>query len=175
MNELLHQTLSLRASGHVRRWHTLSHLGQQTVAEHSAQALTILFMLHPAPSVNLIKTVLFHDHAERYVGDVPAPVLYANEEYRAVYDEMEMSFFQNEMPFVYDAIADLNDEDRLWAKGVDILELILWCEDQIMLGNQHAKIVGARGKKYLREKRGMPDEILAFLETFEEEGMRSFA
>lgn len=98
MRNRFDETLSLRASGHVRRWHTIRTITQQTVAEHSGQALTLLLQLHPDPSFNLIRALLWHDSAERVVGDVPSPALRADIVYRDAYEHAERVVFVTQHP-----------------------------------------------------------------------------
>src|SRR5690606_17115019 len=126
------EALSLRASGHTTRWHTIHHLKRQTVSEHSAQALNLLLILHENPTVDLIKAVLWHDSAERVVGDLPAPALRGNPRLREEYKSAEACFFStHDTP--YRAFLSLSAEDQAWLRGVDILELYLWCHDEMML------------------------------------------
>ncbi len=183
------QALSLRASGYVKRWHTFQHLGQaQTNAEHSAQALSLLFLLYPqhseedhtngctsrcGPSMNLVKSLLWHDHAERVVGDVPAPVRRANPEFAAMYEAAEEDFFEKHSR-VWHAMCELTIHEREWLKAIDTLELLCWCYDQVMLGNRHAEIVRHRAQEYLMTSEVTPVEVREFVQYISGE-YRSFA
>lgn len=168
------EILSLRASGYTKRWHTLQHLGQaQTVAEHSAQALSLLLLLHPNPSMDLVKAVLWHDSAERVVGDVPAPVRRKNALLSSVYEQAEEQFFHDEAPTAADALDELDLDDRAWLKAVDVLELLLWCYDQIMLGNSHCEIVANRAMTYLSGE-DIPGPVREFVAATKN-NRRSFA
>lgn len=175
MRETVNELLSLRASGGTKRWHTLPVINGQTVAEHSGQCLTILFMLHPSPSMNLVRALLWHDSAERAVGDVPSPALRANDIYRDAYESAELDFLMRHHPMAYHSMANLDAEERAWLKAVDRLELILFMSDQAMLGNQHATIVLNRALGYVRDDRTTPREVIDFMVALEDEGSRSFA
>ena len=67
------RVLAAREGGNVLRCHTVPHHGQYSVGKHSYDALSLLLLLHPNPSMNLVKATLWHDCAERFVGDMPAP------------------------------------------------------------------------------------------------------
>jgi 5'-deoxynucleotidase YfbR-like HD superfamily hydrolase len=156
------EILEMRAAGYVTRYHTLRHLGSQNDAEHSAQALVLLMMLHPNPSKNLIWAVLCHDMAELYAGDSPAPALRLNDKFREGYHEVEATTFRNVFPSANAAITTLTAEELNWLKAVDRLELVLWCRDQIEMGNTHAAPVESRGKQYLLQN-NPPAEVTQFL------------
>src|SRR5690349_19381109 len=62
----------LRDGGQVRRWH-VERMPEQSVAEHSHGVAVILCFICE-PSALLLKAALFHDLAEKQVGDMPAPI-----------------------------------------------------------------------------------------------------
>lgn len=163
---------SLRASGHVKRWHVVHNINQQTVAEHSAQAVSLLLLLHPNPSVDLIKAMLWHDCAERHVGDMPAPVRRAAPNLATEYERAEQDFIELHVtPF--SAMARLTEEDWRWLKAIDTLELFLYCHDEMMLGNQHFAIIEKRARGYLATAgASVPIEVTQFVARFQS---KSFA
>lgn len=136
--------LSLRASGYVRRWHTIHTLRDQTVALHSGQAVSLLLCLHPSPSLNLIKAIQWHDCSERIVGDAPSPGLRAFPKYRAMYEELEMVVALRDHPPMHDALRDLTDEERRWLRAIDVLEAFLFSREEIKLGNEEFGVVSGR-------------------------------
>lgn len=169
---------SLRASGHTRRWHTFPHLGDsQTVAEHSGQAVSLLLLLHPSPSVSLIKALMWHDTAERIAGDVPAPIRRMNPDFAEHYELVEAKIHDEHHPSVARAMASLTIEELTWLKAIDVLELVMHCHDMWMLGNRHALIVRDRGVGYLENERKTPPIVLEFLNHYltQDGGPRSFA
>jgi 5'-deoxynucleotidase YfbR-like HD superfamily hydrolase len=170
------EILSLRASGHTKRWHTLQIIGEQTVAEHSAQAVSLLFMLYPGdPSTNLTKALLWHDSSERYVGDSPAPARRDNPEFSRSYEAVEHIFMLAAHPFAFHALSLLTDTERAWLKAIDVLELLLFCGDQSLLGNTHLNVVAGRALNYLRTDTNTPKEVLEFVDEYQDHGPRSFA
>lgn len=174
---LFEQVESLRASGHVARWHVFPQLGsRQTVAEHSGQAVSLLLLLHPGPSLSLIKAMLWHDSAERIVGDVPAPVRRQFPEYSEIYEKIEVLVHDQHHPAVSRAMTDLTIEECQWLKAIDVLELVMHCHDLEMLGNRHAAIARNRACDYLKNDPNTPKIVLEFLQHYftQDGGPRSF-
>lgn len=155
----------LRYALRVKRWHTMPNIQGQTVGEHSAQAVSLLLLLHTAPSVNLISAMLWHDAGERGVGDMPAPIRRANPELNHAYCSAEEDFIEREYPRVGRVLAALTEEEYHWLKAIDVLELVLYCADEFHLGNQHAQTVARRGLEYLTESSTTPIEVLAFVKN----------
>lgn len=142
---------TLRQAGYVRRWHTAQHvIGSQNDAEHSAQALTILFMLHPTPSVNLCKVMLWHDMGELWVGDSPSwPALRQNEDLRIAYKAAESRQIAINYPSLNEALGKLTEDDQQWIRECDLLELCMFCLDQIQAGNNNFRSIFERGIEFL--------------------------
>lgn len=113
---------SIYGSGNVRRYHSnprMSWLGQ-TNADHQGRCVQLLLMLHPAPSVELIAAVAFHDVGERWVGDLPRPFKLRSPEVAEAHAEIEAEFLQRELG--WDAIGILEREDLAWLQLVDGVE-----------------------------------------------------
>jgi 5'-deoxynucleotidase YfbR-like HD superfamily hydrolase len=167
--------LSLRASGYVKRWHTIHTMREQSVASHSGQAVSLLLCLHPSPSLNLIKAVLWHDCSERVVGDAPSPGLRAFPEYRRMYEQLEMVVALRDHPSMYDAIVALNDDERQWLRAIDVLEAFLFSQEEVKLGNSQFSVVTGRLYDALNME-GTPAPVIAFRDWYLPEGRdRSFA
>lgn len=144
---LLDCICAAREGGHVQRVHGTPHIGEYTVGKHSFDALSILLVAHPNPTVNLIKAVLWHDVAERWVGDLPAPVLNAFPELKEAYERAEAQVQQQkglELP-------PLAPDEKLWLKLVDRVEFWLWCKDQLLLGNRHVEAMEQRTRELINE------------------------
>lgn len=154
------EILSLRASGLVKRWHVITTLREQTVAEHSAQALSLLLLLHPDPSIRLIKAILWHDSSELKCGDVPSPVRRENPELDAAYRRAERALAKKSHPSY--AEIELTLTEKQWLQAVDVLELWLHCHDETMLGNQHFYVIEQRAGAWL-EKCGV-QPVVEFVE-----------
>lgn len=169
------EILSLRSSGLVSRWHTVPTLHRQNVAEHSGQAVSLLLMLHPSPSLSLIKAMLWHDTSERYCGDVPAPVRRMNKTFSDMYEHVEELFMESDHPVAHKATQELTQSEREWLRAIDVLELILYCQDEVMLGNGRFGVICARAEGYLKNSHSTPVEVLNFLDWFHTNRTRSFA
>ena len=130
---VLRTILAAREAGNVLRCHTIPHHGEYSVALHCYNVVSLLFILHPDPSVNLIKAALWHDAGERWVGDIPAPAKWASPELDTASKVAEHiardKFGLNG--------GELSEEDRGWLGVLDALEFWFWCLDQEALGNQH--------------------------------------
>lgn len=127
---LITQVRATREAGTVRRCHIVPHHGQYNIAQHSYGAVSLLLLLHPEPSLNLIKAVQWHDVGERWLGDMPAPAKWSNPELGAVYEAAEERVLKT-----LGLLPDLTEEEVNWLKAVDTLELLLWCREEAALGN----------------------------------------
>jgi 5'-deoxynucleotidase YfbR-like HD superfamily hydrolase len=148
----------------VRRFHTCQIIGEHTVAEHCAQAATLLLLLHPGPSVDLIAAVLWHDSSERVVGDVPSPTLRRFPKLGDAYVAAEYGVASNDHPSVGAVLAKLSPEDLWWLRAVDALEGLMFCCDQVNLGNRNLAPVRDKYLSWLRSPGSVtPDPVLKFL------------
>ena len=126
-----------REAGNVQRFHVVPHVGEYTVGKHSYDAVSMLLVLHPTPSINLIKALIWHDGAERWVGDMPRPAPKYNSHLFDAYDKAHMAALQTwEM---YEGFEYLSGEDYKWLNAIDILEAWVWCQEQIAFGNRHCE------------------------------------
>lgn len=93
-------------------------------------------MLHPNPTLTLIKATLWHDMAEYHVGDTPAPVLWKDPEFNRYYVAKEHAYLRDVVGINMD---HLSNEEYWWVVGVDKLDCYLWAREQLRLGNQGAR------------------------------------
>lgn len=129
MNQV-QKVIAAREAAQVKRGHTYFSFQQDTVGVHSFNMLNLLFALHPEPSSNLIRAVLFHDIAERYAGDIPGPAKRASPELKKASQALEASV-ENAL----DMHVDLSEDERRWLKGVDKLEFYMWASEEAAMGN----------------------------------------
>lgn len=157
---LLIRVTATREAGTVRRCHIVPHHGQYNVAQHSYGAMSLLLLLHPNPSLNLIKAVQWHDCAERWLGDIPAPAKWTHTELGQVYEKAEQKVLN-----VLGLLPDLETEEINWLKAVDTLDLWLWCREEEAMGNETVSAM-RRACETVTETRGLegslPEPVRAF-------------
>lgn len=132
----------LRGGASVRRCHTFPHLGEYLVGYHSFNMLAMLRALRPDAPVALIWAIVEHDLPERFTGDIPSPALWAGVVDRDHLNTVEEAILNRYLGGP--SFKALSDDDKKWLKGLDHLELYLWCRDQQMLGNMFAADMGRR-------------------------------
>ncbi len=165
---MLDQTKALLEAGDVRRLHTWPHHMPYTVASHSWRMACLLFTLWPdeqprqQPSPVLVWAVLFHDCAERYVGDVPAPTKWLNASLKAEFERIENSVLMK-----LGVRFGLDPLEQNWLRALDLAELYLFALDDYALGNSHMLPLIKRCEKRFEEWTWIPDPIRGFLETYE--------
>lgn len=135
-NEAIKKVLRLREAGKVERCHTLPIAGRHgyTVGQHVYDMLALLVVLHPSPSPQLFRAVVYHDAHERWTGDIPGALKYLTPELARYMDEQKGRI---DKLVGYDV--PLSPEDAKWLKALDRIEFWLWCEDQVALGNKHVE------------------------------------
>lgn len=154
-------------AGLVQRYHTTPNAVPQNIAAHSWGVAMILLRLHPAPSHALICAALEHDLPEFFLGDMPAPAKWGNPELAVAYTEAELMVC---LEHGWTHVEHLIDEDdKNWLRGADILELIFWCEYCAdALGHRAYEIMAERGRAVLN-KEWVPHQIRnAYLHKDEE-------
>lgn len=165
----------LREAGQVKRCHALVHNDPgYTDGKHSFDAVSMLLILHPNPSMSLVKYMLWHDMAERWAGDLPASAKWSAPDLHIAYEQFEWKVMDSMLPMVSAANAALTLEDRRWVRAMDLLEFAMWVEDQLAIGNQHVRqakinimeaIINATDPS-TEEKRRFPDEVIAFVSNY---------
>jgi 5'-deoxynucleotidase YfbR-like HD superfamily hydrolase len=68
-----HSILYLMRGAAVQRYHASPTLIPETVGHHSHGVATLLNLIYPDASKELLVAGLHHDLAEQYTGDIPAP------------------------------------------------------------------------------------------------------
>jgi len=124
------QLMAVREAGAVKRCHILPHIGHYDVAQHCYGAVSLLLLLHKEPSHNLIQAVLWHDVAERWLGDLPATAKWDHRLLGRVYEVAETEILRG-----LGLNVELTAEEAAWLKTVDLLELWLWSREQRSMGN----------------------------------------
>jgi len=150
----------IREGGNVERAHTLPHIGSYTVGKHSFDAVSLLLVLHPNPSLQLVKAVLWHDVAERWTGDTPATAKWSSAELKACLENLEDGINkQLDIPHG----SELEPDEIWWLRSVDRIELYLWAKDQMTLGNGGAAVLVDNLAEWFRKNR-LPEACQSFME-----------
>lgn len=148
--------LKHREAAAVQRCHTIPHVGSYSVGQHCHDALSLLFILHPKPSPKLIRALHFHDVAERWVGDMPTLAKRIDVLGKAL-DIVETKVLA-ELGHTY----GLSKDEQRWLHAIDAVEFMLWCMDQLAMGNRHVEPNFNQVKDSLT-KMELPEQVKAFL------------
>lgn len=153
-----------REGGQVARFHALPNIPPYNVAEHTYGVTSLLLLLHPNPSLNLIKAVHFHDLPERWLGDIPATAKWNNPELAVAYKLAEERVF-NRLGFT--EYAKLTKTEQVWLNACDTLELLQWCDEVIETGNTAVVDCAAACRNTLDSmKNELPSEFLSYYQQY---------
>ena len=146
---LAHEVIkTIRAGNSVTRWHTRKMHKYETVGEHTANVLTIVFALcgDKNPSPELISATLLHDTAEQWTGDVPATAKWEMPLLKENLDALEEKMMRQN----WLKVPRLTSEEELTLKWADMLDLCYACMSELDMGNRTISDVFERGVEYLR-------------------------
>lgn len=166
--DTVNRVLAAREAGHVLRAHAVPHHGTYSIAVHSYHAVSLLLILHPNPTIPLIRTMLWHDGAERWLGDLPSTGKAMEPELKEVYERAEDRMLKR--IFGLDRTLSLDFEDECWVRSLDLLECWLWVQDQLAMGNRCVEQWNARCEswfKRMRDNATVPEPVRDFIDNFE--------
>jgi len=143
---------TFRAAGAITRYHTVRTLRHQSIAEHSWAVTMLVLMVHPTASPELLKAALVHDVAEIVTGDIPATAKWKHPQIKNILDDIEAQFNAR-----YDIDLVLDPFETQVLKWCDMMELVLWCQEEMELGNRYATPIHTNGVVFL-EKLGHPTD-----------------
>lgn len=155
----LRRVIALRNGAAVKRFHTKTIIGEITNGQHLFGAVSLLLLLHPLPTLELIKATAWHDMAEYHVGDTPSPVLWKDPEFNKFYVAKEYNYLRAALGLDMDR---LSPEEHAWLLGVDKLDCYLWAREQFQLGNQGARRTLKNLEYWFAGEQHLPKEILEF-------------
>lgn len=153
---------ALLEAGKVERFHCTPHHQPYNVATHSWGMAALLRHLNPMASPELVWAVLFHDVAERWTGDMPAPAKRwlspeAGRGLRAVeagiLKELGLEFA-------------LHPVERCWLHALDVLELCLYCISEVQMGNNCMIQAREACMKILCEDTSIPQQVRQYALDF---------
>ena len=162
----IHKIRAIREGGNTERAHTIPHHGTYRVAEHSWNVATLLAVLHPDPSRDLILAGMWHDVHERWTGDIPGSIKWGFSD--ILKGEIKKLIADVESGLGIDHILNLLPEDLKWLKACDMLEFWLWSIDQQALGNCNA-VEGRSNAEYWfsTHEDDIPDMVLNFMTNYQ--------
>ena len=136
--------LNVLDGGEVKRYHTMSIIGEQSVASHSWGVAVILNWLKPDISKTAILKALAHDVAEKRTGDMPAPTKWNNPDLAK-----ELSVVEKNIELELGVDYELTEEEHEYFKQSDMFELLMYCVNQRSLGNTNVNVVFSNGVEKL--------------------------
>jgi 5'-deoxynucleotidase YfbR-like HD superfamily hydrolase len=141
--DLEQRLLLILQGGTVKRFHTTPTLHENKNGQHQWGTAMLAYILSSnKPSVNLLMACLTHDLAEKVYGDTPAPAKRALG-IRATINNLEAQFLE-----ANEAMFELTDDERQILKLADILDGMLRCVYERMLGNRWVDVVYQRFHGY---------------------------
>ncbi len=161
MNE---RVAMMREAGAVTRWHTIPHIGVDTVANHSWNATTLLLELNPTASRVLIIYMFNHDVTERWLGDIPAS---AKGMFPLISKGVGVAEEWLENKFDIPSARNLTEDEQQWARAIDALEAVLWCHEQLAMGNRMVENALEAIDKWIFSESWIPAPIRAFYRNYE--------
>ena len=161
--------LLMRQAGNIERCHLIPHLKEYTDAYHQYNCTILLLELYPfEPSKNLLCATLTHDCGEIFIGDTPRSAKWFWPDFGKILLQIETDI-DKEFGFG-ESKYSLTKIEQYWLKQIDILELWLWCQDEIYgWNNQHAvEVLDNINENWTNDKR--PLEINEFINEFNKIG-----
>lgn len=161
IKETIRLAQAIREGGHTERMHVIPHNMPYSVGKHSWNMIALLWVLHPDPSKELILAAAFHDVAERWGGDTPS---FAKNRINP-----QLGVELRKMELVVDRTLGidipLGIPDKDWLNAVDLLELLMYCADDMASGNMHVSTTYDNCVELLT-KAWVPDEVVEFVRNY---------
>ncbi len=154
------QRISLAIEGgRVERCHCFPTNSRPTVGLHTFGAVSMLLILCPDPTINMIKALQFHDMAERFLGDMPAPAKHRDPSLGDHYEIVE-----REILIEYGMSPTLDKREKEWVNAMDLMEFLMFIKHELNLGNKYAQQRFNRICAYI-EKTEMPLPVVEFYQN----------
>ena len=149
--EYIMDILQLRNGMRTLRFHTVPTIHEETIGHHSGNVALLCLWLKPDASADLLRAALLHDLAEQFTGDVPAPAKWSSQNLDNALSELEekhLRYMGVYMPMLTQPwVGNLTEQDCL--KAADMLDLVLRCTEERLMGNKQMWRVIERGWDYL--------------------------
>lgn len=154
---IAHQIIkTVRAGNQVKRWHTRRMIQDETVGEHTANVLALVFALSSdsTPSTALISATLLHDTAEQWTGDIPATAKWSSKALKEAADELEDDKMREN--YLTPMIDEITDKEYIILKWADMLDLCYFCLNEMQMGNMQAAEIYQNGVECLHRMEPIP-------------------
>lgn len=146
--------MKLLKATNVKRFHTVQTIGDQNLGHHSHRVCLILrYLLNGKVPFHLYEAALFHDLAESELGDLPAHTRWKDD-----YLNKWLLTKETEWNIAHSVDIAISTEERLVLDVADKLELIMYCTEQICMGNRNMLPIKERGVNYCMEQ-ALPEDI----------------
>ncbi len=133
--EIIEKVEFTRKAGSVKRFHTMTTLVEDRVAIHTYNVMNLVIALSPNdPSVDLLKSALYHDVTECLIGDIPTNIKQDNPDLDIAFKKIEEGI-EKEHGFHFNLMA----EEKLVLKIADILEGLWYSIEEVERGNFELK------------------------------------
>lgn len=126
--------LVMREAGAVKRYHTVRTHRTQDLAAHTFGVLCLLTQVMPDCRKEVMLAVMHHDLPELITGDIPAPIKRVSPTLQVALEEVE----RGTAPLFYNT-DHLTPLEAAAVKWCDTFELVLFCLEEIMMGNLMAR------------------------------------
>ena len=133
-------------AGTVQRYHSVDLSVRQDVSQHTWEACVIALYLDPNCSANVLKYLMMHDVAERFTGDIPAPIKANNKTIKSLFDTIEKEYLDS----IGWEIPEVTEEEYYLIKQADILSGIYFSHKRVIAGDTDAVGVREEFIKYLK-------------------------
>lgn len=112
-------------AGKVSRWHTEPRVPPQTIADHCHGVLSLLMLNCPPEEINghLVFAAMFHDHGEKFVGDVRSPAKAKSPSLKEELDKAEKQAMGEHLGM---SMPELTERENLWLKWADRFESLMY-------------------------------------------------
>jgi len=145
--KLITETILYRDAADVRRYHTKRVLRDQSIGAHSFNMLMLINLVAPDARKEVFVAVMHHDLPELMTGDIPAPIKKMHDMLGPLMDQIESGL----APLFKDC--GLTDEEERLVKWADRMELVLWCLEEVRLGNTYCAETAEKGMMWILESR----------------------
>lgn len=163
IQETVQKVAYIREAAIVGRLHTFRLIGEYTVGSHSFGMLALLRVLWPEAPKELIWAILEHDLPERLIGDIPSPSInnggFIDKDALA---RIEEKILESVLGETYFSDRTMEPELHVWLKGLDYLDLWLFCIEQAELGNKTlGRVRDALSQVFHKNLKNFPEPILS--------------